>query len=200
MSKIENLSNYQKFKTVFLEANSKLNLISKNDEIYLYEKHFYDSLCIKLFFEKYNYMPQSILDIGTGGGFPAIPIAMEYPDINVYGVDSIRKKILAVEGISENLNLKNLTLINERVENLENMTFDVVTSRAVGKISKIVQYAYSLLNKGGYIVLYKSKLVNDEIDEAKNLIRKYKLKIEPIITYDLPLNENFTRNLVILKK
>ena len=200
MSKSEILYDYKKFEEVFLEQNSRLNLISKNDEKLLYEKHFYDSLCIKYFFDKYNYKPNTLLDIGTGGGFPAVPIAMEFPDIEIYGIDSIRKKIDAVGIIKEELNLSNLTLINDRVENLKDMQFDMITSRAVGKIGKLVEYAYPLLNEGGYIVLYKSKSVNEEIDSAINLIRKFRLKIEPQITYNLPLEENYTRNLVILRK
>lgn len=193
-------SDFNKFKEVFLEENSKINLISKNDEKLLYEKHFFDSLAIKLFFEDYNFIPQTILDIGTGGGFPSVPIAMEYPDINVVAIDSIRKKIKAVQIITNKLGLKNITLINDRVENLTNSKFDLIVSRAVGKIDKMIEYSYPLLSDNGYIILYKSKLVNDELDNAKNIIRKYRLKIKPIIEYNLPLSENFSRVLTILQK
>lgn len=193
-------SDFNKFKEVFLEENSKINLISKNDEKLLYEKHFFDSLAIKLFFEDYNFIPQTILDIGTGGGFPSVPIAMEYPDINVVAIDSIRKKIKAVQIITNKLRLKNITLINDRVENLTNSKFDLIVSRAVGKIDKMIEYSYPLLSDNGYIILYKSKLVNDELDNAKNIIRKYRLKIKPIIEYNLPLSENFSRVLTILQK
>ena len=193
-------SDFDKYKKIFLEENSRLNLISKNDEKLLYEKHFYDSLAIKLFFEKYNFIPDNILDIGTGGGFPSVPIAMEYPNIFVFGIDSIRKKILAVENISQRLGLNNIKLINDRVENLSGQKFDLIISRAVGKIDKLVEYAYPLLNDDGYLVLYKSKTAEDEITEAKSLIRKYQLKIREQIEYTLPLDEVFTRCLIILQK
>ena len=200
MHNFEIKSDYNKFKSRFLEENSKINLISKNDEKFLYEKHFYDSLALKLFFEKFNYIPETILDIGTGGGFPAIPVAMEYSDINVYAIDSISKKIRAVKNIADGLGLKNVQLINDRVENIKDKKFDLIVSRAVAKVDKLVEYSYPLLKKDGYIVLYKSVLANEEIDNAKNLIRKYQLKILPAIEYTLPLDDNFTRNLVIFKK
>lgn len=193
-------TDFSQYTKVFLEENAKLNLISKKEENFLFEKHIYDSLSIKLFFEKYNIKPGSLLDIGTGGGFPLIPVAMEYPEIDMYGIDSIRKKISAVSNIVNKLNIKNVTLLNDRVENLKDKKFDVIVSRAVAKIDTMVKYAYPLLNDGGYIVLYKSKTTSEEISSAKDLIRKLHLKIQPIIEYELPLPEKYERNLVILRK
>lgn len=200
MNKIEIKKDFTDYKTYFLEENSKLNLISKKEEQYLFEKHIYDSLGIKLFFEKYNFVPNTLLDIGTGGGFPSVPIAIEYPEISVTGIDSIQKKINAVQSIKNSLNIQNLNLIRGRVEELKNFSFDVITSRAVAKIETLIKYAYPLLKKDGYIILYKSKTAEDEITEAINLIRKLHLKIKPIIEYTLPLEETYNRCLVILQK
>ena len=194
------ISMFREFADVFKEYNSKLNLISKNDEKYIYEKHILDSISISRFFKEYDFLPDNILDIGTGGGFPAIPIAIMYPDINVIGIDSILKKINAVSEISYRLGLKNISFIRERVENYHEQKFDCVVSRAVAKIDKLVEYAYPLLNDNGYLVLYKSKTVDEEINNAKNLIRKYSMKIKPVIKYDLELAENYERCLVILQK
>lgn len=200
MNKIEIKKDFANYKKYFLEENSKLNLISKKEEQYLFEKHIYDSLGIKLFFEKYNFVPKTLLDIGTGGGFPSVPIAIEYPEISVTGIDSIQKKINAVQSIKNSLNIQNLNLIRGRVEELKNSSFDVITSRAVAKIETLIKYAYPLLKKDGYIILYKSKTAEDEITEAINLIRKLHLKIKPIIEYTLPLEETYNRCLVILQK
>lgn len=200
MNKIEIKKDFTDYKKYFLEENSKLNLISKKEEQYLFEKHIYDSLGIKLFFEKYNFVPKTLLDIGTGGGFPSVPIAIEYPEISVTGIDSIQKKINAVQSIKNSLNIQNLNLIRGRVEELKNSSFDVITSRAVAKIETLIKYAYPLLKKDGYIILYKSKTAEDEITEAINLIRKLHLKIRPIIEYTLPLEETYNRCLVILQK
>lgn len=200
MNKIEIKKDFTDYKKYFLEENSKLNLISKKEEQYLFEKHIYDSLGIKLFFEKYNFVPKTLLDIGTGGGFPSVPIAIEYPEISVTGIDSIQKKINAVQSIKNSLNIQNLNLIRGRVEELKNSSFDVITSRAVAKIETLIKYAYPLLKKDGYIILYKSKTAEDEITEAINLIRELHLKIKPIIEYTLPLEETYNRCLVILQK
>lgn len=200
MKKYSIEKDFNEYIKAFLEENSKINLMSKNDEKVLFEKHVYDSLAIKLFFEKTKTRPNSILDIGTGGGFPSIPIAIEYPEISVTGIDSIQKKINAVTNIANKLNLKNINFIKDRVENIKDKKFDVITSRAVAQTQLLIQYAYPLLNKDGYIVLYKSKTINEEIEAAKPLIRKLQLKIIDIIEYELPIEGNHTRYLLVLKK
>lgn len=189
-------TNYMK---VFLVQNAVLNLISKKEEKFLWEKHVYDSLGIKLFFEKYSPKVNTLLDIGTGGGFPAVPIALEYPNIEVFALDSIRKKINAIENIKQELSINNLTTICDRAENIE-QKFDIITSRAVATIDILVKYATPLLKKNGYFVAYKSRLADKEISDAKYLIKKSGLKLIDIIEYTLPLEEIYERKLVVLQK
>ena len=158
-------------------------------------------MAISYFFEKYNITPDglTLLDIGTGGGFPAVPISICYENLKVTAIDSIAKKIRAIEEFKGHLKLDNLTLINDRAENLK-LDFDIVTSRAVSKLSKVVEYAMPLLKKGGYFVCYKSKTAFDEIREAKEIILKNKAEFLEVIEYNLPLEENFERFLVVIKK
>jgi 16S rRNA (guanine527-N7)-methyltransferase len=192
---------YSEYMKLFLEENSKVNLISKNDEKYLWEKHVFDSLSFRLFYEKYcnGRKDLKLLDIGTGGGFPSIPVAIFYPEIEVTALDSIGKKIRAVEVIGKGLGLKNLRPVCMRVENLDEK-FDVVTSRAVSSLKNICEYALPKLDKGGYFVAYKSRKTPKEIDEAQRIIKKYNAKICEIIEYELPLDEKLTRNLIIISK
>lgn len=201
LEKLKKNNNLKKFSEVFLEKNKVINLISKNDVKVLFEKHIFDSLSIEKFFEKYNvkYAGMSMLDIGTGGGFPSVPIAICYPEINVVGLDSIAKKIRAIEDFKNDLKLDNLTLINDRAENLKTK-YDIVVSRAVSRLGKVVEYAMPLLKDGGYFVCYKSKQVFDEIREAKEAIFKKKAELLEVIEYKLPLEENFERFLVVIKK
>jgi len=199
MHNIEIFSDFAPYIKIFLEENSKHNLISKNDEKFLREKHIYDSLGIKLFFEKYGIKPASILDIGCGGGFPCVPIAIEFPEIKVTGLDSIRKKINSVEIIKETLVLNNLELVCERAENYKGHKFDVVVSRAVADLSKIASYALPLVKKGGYFVAYKSKKAQEEISAAKSILKKLGGEIVDVINYRLPLDEVYERNLVCIK-
>ncbi|MBE7710521.1 MAG: 16S rRNA (guanine(527)-N(7))-methyltransferase RsmG [Cyanobacteria bacterium SIG31] len=193
-------SDFTLYKEAFLEENSKHNLISKNDEKLLWEKHIYDSLAIKLFLEKYNIKKANVLDIGCGGGFPCLPVAIEVPFLNIVGVDSIRKKIGSVQTISDKLGLTNLELICDRVENIRGRKFDVIISRAVADMSKICEYALPLLKKGGYFVGYKSKKALEELEDAKPVLKKYSAEVVDIIEYTLPLEEVYERNLVCVKK
>lgn len=198
--KINILADFTEYKKAFLEENAKHNLISKNDEKFLYEKHIYDSLGIKLFFEKYGIESAKILDIGCGGGFPCVPLAIEFKDMQIVGIDSIRKKIASVQAIANKLELKNLELIADRVENLKNQKFDIVVSRAVADMSKISEYALPLVKKGGYFIAYKSKKALEELENAKPVLKKLGAEVTEIMEYKLPLEEVYERNLVCVKK
>ncbi len=195
---MQNTQTFNKYKELFLAKNSVLNLISKNDEKVLEKKHIFDSLSIKLFFDKYGTDFKTLLDVGTGGGFPALPIAIEYPTLQVTGIDSINKKINAISDIAKDLNLNNFSTICDRVENIKDKKFDLITSRAVAKLDLIIKYALPLLNKKGYLIVYKSKLAEQEIQEATQTLKKYKAKVIDILEYKLPLEEIFERNLIII--
>ena len=192
-------SDFEDFKKVFLEENSKHNLISKNDEKVLFEKHICDSISLKLFFDKYKITEGKILDIGCGGGFPSVPLAIEFPEFKITGVDSIRKKINSVSCIKESLGLDNLSLVCERAEKLDKKEkYDIIVSRAVGDLAKISEYALPLLKKDGYFVAYKSRKISEEIENAKNVLKNHKAKVIDIIEYKLPLEEIYERNLVVI--
>ena len=184
---------------VFLEQNAKLNLISKNDEKFVWEKHIFDSLSIEKFFEKYGNNFKTILDFGTGGGFPSVPVALAYSELHVTALDSIGKKINAVTEVKEALHIDNLTTVCSRVENFDGK-FDIVTTRAVASLDKIIHYAIPKLKNDGYFVAYKSIKAAEEIKEAQKSLQKFKAKVIDIIEYELPLEQNHTRNLVIIKK
>lgn len=184
------------YKKIFLEENTKLNLISKNDEKFLYEKHIYDSLSIKLTNKISD--GKTLLDIGCGGGFPCVPIAIEFPEVKVVGIDSIRKKINAVNEIKEKLCISNLSLICDRVENIKGQRFDIITSRAVADLSVIAEYALPLLKKDGVFVAYKSKKTTEELENAKKILASYKARVLDIIEYSLPLNEKYERTLIVI--
>lgn len=190
--------NYAEF---FLEKNLHTNLISKNDAKLLFEKHIFDSLTINLFFEKHsNKKKSTLLDIGTGGGFPSVPIAILYDNINVYAIDSIRKKIKIIEEIKEEFKLANLFPICDRVENLKQQKFDYITTRAVAPLETILKYAIPHLKKDGYFIAYKSKKATEEIDKAQKAIKALGVKLVEIIEYTLPLEEKHERNLIIFKQ
>lgn len=196
----EKISLIKKFAEIFEQYNSHTNLMSKNDLPKIWTKHIPDSLSIKNFFDKYGY-PESIIDIGSGGGFPSIPISVVCENIKVTAVDSISKKIKFINIAKESLKLDNLNPICERIENLYTKyknSFDVVTSRALADLSKIIEYSVPFLKKNGYIVAYKGKNAELELENAKQIIKKSNVKFIEKIKY--PLEECEERYLIILKK
>ena len=194
---MENKKLFEKYCEIFKEENHKVNLISKNDEKFLWEKHICDSLALGLFFEKYL-QPSNLLDIGTGGGFPSVPLSIKYPQMKITAIDSIGKKIRAVETIKNKLELTNLNLVCARVETL-NLKFECVTSRAVASLDKICDYALPKLQKGGYFVAFKSKKIQEEVEAAQKVLQKYNAKIIDTIEYELPTEEKLERYLIVIK-
>ena len=188
---IEN--NLLNWKKIFVEYNSHTNLISKNDINVLFEKHVYDSLAVNLWdeFKKQNY----ILDVGCGGGFPSVILAICFPQKKIIANDSRIKKINFIKEIKEKLNLSNLEIIYSRVEDIKALNVDLIVSRAVGKTLDIYELSKKHLKKDGKFLIYKSKTADSEI---KDFRAKYKNAKFQIISYNLPLKENFERNLVIM--
>lgn len=192
------MDKFQKFAELFRQYNSHTNLMSKNDAEKLETKHIPDSLAIKNFFEKY-YLPEKILDIGTGGGFPAIPIALEYEKIKVFALDSTAKKIKFIENVKNELILQNLFPVCSRIEDFDKKEFfDVVTTRAVANLSSILEYSAPFAKINGYIVAYKSKTADDELLLSKNALKILGLNfIEKI---DCKIGEELSRCLLVFQK
>ena len=192
------------FIQIFKIYNAHTNLVSKNDEKNLFEKHIYDSLNLCLFLQKYNIGPNAkILDIGTGGGFPSIPISILYPDIQVYPLDSIAKKIGFVELVQKELRLDNLHPICKRAEEISDdyrEYFDVVTSRAVASLNILLEYTVPYVKINGYFVAFKSKGADEELAYAQNALSLLKCKTAERIQYNLPSLEMYTRELIVIEK
>ena len=193
----------ENFSQIFVEYNTKLNLISKNEIQFLFPKHIFDSLSFNLFYEKYinNDCNINLLDIGTGGGFPSIPIAIVYDNVKITAIDSTAKKINTVKKIVENLALANIEPICNRIENMDKKyKYDVVVSRAMAELRIILEYAIPYVKTGGYFVAYKSVKAEDEILRAGNALKLLNAKIVDKLDYELPISEKNRRVLLIIKK
>lgn len=189
---------FEKWHKIFIEYNLHTNLMSKNETANLFEKHVYDSLSAALSDSfKNRKKGLKVLDIGTGGGFPGVILALAYPQITVIANDSRMRKIKFIEEAKEILELKNLSTVCERAENLEPQSADIITFRAVGKIKDFLPLAKRHAKCGTEIIFYKAKGVKEEIQEALRADRN--LKSPEIIPYSLPLNVETTRNLVIFR-
>lgn len=135
----------QAFKTIFLEWNEKINLISRKDTESFELKHVLHALAIARFIRFYP--GARVLDLGTGGGFPGIPLAICFPEVHFTLADSIGKKINAVQDMVERLDLKNVTVYRGRAEHLPG-PFDYVVSRAVAPMAELVEWTRQSLEPG----------------------------------------------------
>lgn len=130
---------------LYRDWNSRINVISRKDEQGLYEKHVLHSLSIAAAFDIQKEM--KVLDLGTGGGFPGIPLAIFFPEAHFFLADSIGKKIKVVEAVVEGLGLKNITARHTRVEDIKGLKFDSVVSRAVAPLAQLWSWSKPLLRK-----------------------------------------------------
>lgn len=201
---IEKQNLFQKYMELFVEYNSKVNLVSNNDEKLLFEKHIYDSLALNLFFKKYKQeLNIKLLDIGTGGGFPSLPVAMTYEKIQVCAVDSINKKINFIKNAVLELDLQNMEPICSRVEDLPDFrkkSFDVVTTRAMAELREILEYAIPFLRIGGYFVAFKSLKAEEELKNASTALKALNTVLVDKIEYTLPIEGENRRVLLVFKK
>ncbi len=142
----EQIEQFRKLEALYKEWNEKINVISRKDIDALYEKHVLHSLSIAVLcsFDK----GAEVVDIGTGGGFPGIPLAIFFPDVHFTLVDSIGKKIKVVEEVSAAIGLKNVTAIHGRVEELKGRSFDFAVSRAVAPLGDLWKWISPLIRKG----------------------------------------------------
>ena len=169
----EKLEIFEKLFEIYFEINKKINLISRKDFENFYLHHIIHSLSITKFdlIKKNN---TKIIDLGTGGGFPGIPLAIYFNKNNFILVDSIKKKINAVNNIIKKINLKNTNCINDRAENL-NENADVIISRSVSSVDNIIEWTKSSLKTNGKLILLKGGNVNKELKNIRSRFTIYKL-------------------------
>lgn len=191
----DKLSKLNKYYEMLIDWNEKINLTRITEKKDVYLKHFYDSLTIKKVIDLNNY--NTLLDFGTGAGFPGIVLKIFYPNLKVTLVDSLNKRVNFLKEVIKELNLKEIEAYHERVEDMEIKHYDVIVTRAVGSLDKLLKYTHKLIDKETLFIPMKSH-VDDEIELSKNLLKKYNLKIEKKETFYLPI-ENSLRNILIIK-
>ena len=130
---------------LYEEWNARINVVSRKDMEHLYTRHILHSLAIAKVCE--FEAGATVVDIGCGGGFPSVPLAIMFPDVEFIGVDSIAKKIRVVEGVKAGADIKNLQAVNSRAEQL-GIKADYVVSRAVTEMARFMPWAWGLLRKG----------------------------------------------------
>ncbi|HEX2607873.1 MAG TPA: 16S rRNA (guanine(527)-N(7))-methyltransferase RsmG [Flavisolibacter sp.] len=135
---------------LYTEWNAKINVISRKDIDSLYEKHVLHSLSIAAVFDFPAGM--EIIDIGTGGGFPGVPLAIFFPEVRFHLVDSINKKLKIIEAVKEATGLTNITTQHTRAEDIKNKKFDFAVSRAVAPLKELLSWSRPLLKTSRFTV------------------------------------------------
>ncbi len=187
---LESQERFSRYLNELSSWNKKINLISrkkdKPEDIY---RHFFDSLLVF----KALQIPQSskIMDLGSGAGFPAIPMKIIRDDLKIIMVESIRKKTLFLKKMIELLGLKDITVFQERIENLPELQgfkegLDFVTAKAFGKLKETIIISYPFLKDKGVLVAYKGSSYKSEIIEFLKLNENLKLQIKDIKFFEIP--------------
>ena len=192
---IEQFYNYM---NLLLEWNQKINLTAITDENDIILKHFIDSITINKYLSDYK----NIVDVGTGAGFPGIPLNIINNKLEYTLVDSLNKRISFLNDVINNLELNNITAVHSRVEDFAKNNrecFDIATSRAVASLNVLVEYLLPLIKVNGICICMKGPNIQEEIDNAKNAIELLGGKIETVEEITLP-DSDITRNIVIIKK
>lgn len=194
------LKQFYNYMNLLIEWNKKINLtaITEPNEIIL--KHFVDSLTIS----KYISDETRVVDVGTGAGFPGIPLKIYRQDIEITLLDSLQKRINFLDEVIRELNLEKIETIHSRVEDFGKdkkyrEKFDIATSRAVANLATLSEYLLPLVKVGGKVISMKGSLIEEELENSKNAIKILGGKIEKVDEFNLP-NSDISRNIVLIDK
>ena len=191
---------YEKYFELVVEWNQKINLTAITEEEEFYAKHFYDSISLS-FYRDYSKV-SNICDVGSGAGFPSIPLKILYPHLEVTIVDSLNKRIKFLNLLQEELRLINCNFIHARAEEVgqdKNFreSFEIVTARAVARLNVLVELCLPLVKKDGYFLSLKAQKAEEETDEAITAIKLLGGKLEQDIEFDV---EGEERHILEIRK
>ena len=196
----EQIEKFYDYMKLLLEWNEKINLTAITDEKEVILKHFIDSLTIN----KYINGGDKIVDVGTGAGFPGIPIKIIREDVEIVLVDSLNKRINFLNEVIDKLELKNIKTIHARAEEFGRMKeyreqFDKSTSRAVANLSTLSEYLLPLVKVKGKCICMKGAEIKEELNESEKAIKTLGGEVEKVESFNLPQSD-FSRNIIIIEK
>lgn len=198
----KHLEQFSIYYATLIEWNKKMNLTGITEKEEVYEKHFYDSLSASLAI--YFQDVKRICDIGAGAGFPSIPLAICFPHLHITIVDSLKKRITFLEHLISKLKLDHVELFHDRAETFGRKremreSFDVVTARAVAKLSVLSELCLPLVKKNGIFLVMKGPKVSKEIAEAERALSILGGIVTKRVETELPI-EKSERNILVIEK
>jgi 16S rRNA (guanine527-N7)-methyltransferase len=196
------LEQFESYYSLLVEWNEKMNLTGITEREAVYEKHFYDSLTLAgvVQFDKQS----SLADIGSGAGFPSIPLAIAFPHLQVTIIDALAKRIKFLEEVTSQLSLSRVFCLHSRAEDAARLRehrdhYDVVTARAVARLAVLNEFCLPYVRPGGLFIAMKGTDISLELDESRYSVVKLNGKIQNVVRLTLP-SEGAERHLVICAK
>lgn len=198
----EQLSKLYSFYELLIEKNKVMNLTGITEYEEVIDKHFVDSVSIIKAIDLNKKI--RIIDLGTGAGFPGIPLKIIFPNIEIVLVDSLNKRIKFLEEVVEKLQLTDISCIHSRAEDLARNKeyreqFDLCVSRAVANLSTLCEYCIPFVKVGGNFVSYKSGVIQEELEQAKYAISTLGGELSEVINFTLP-ETDIERSFIKIKK
>lgn len=198
----EMLEKFSKYKDLLKEWNEKINITTITDDVEIDQKHFLDSLTV-LNSDLFN-GAKKVIDIGTGGGFPGIPIKIANPLLEITLLDSLNKRIIFLNEVINRLNLQGISAIHGRAEEYSitekyREKYDIAVSRAVASLNTLSEYCIPFVKVGGYFVSMKGPDVEEELKLSKNAINLLGGKLLDVKKIEIP-NTDIIHSLIIIEK
>lgn len=196
------LVQFETYYRVLVDWNERMNLTGITDRDAVYEKHFYDSISLSFFTDMSNV--KKLADIGSGAGFPSIPLKICFPHLKVMIVDSLNKRIQFLSHLNEQLGFNDVICLHGRAEDVAQLpthrdSYDLVTARAVARLNVLNEFCLPFVKKGGLFAAMKGSKSDEEVKEASFSLRELKGKIKSQHQMLLP-NEQSERHIVLIEK
>lgn len=193
---------FDRYYEILVEWNKVMNLTGITEYEEVWQKHFLDSLSLVKAMNMGDEM--SVIDVGTGAGFPGIPLKIAFPHLKVTLLDSLNKRIRFLDVVISELGLEHISTIHGRAEDYAKQKeyreqYDVCVSRAVANLSTLVEYCLPYVKKGGYFISYKSGEIEEELKNAKAAVTLLGGKIDETMKFNLPASD-IGRSLIKIKK
>lgn len=200
----EQINQFIRYYEILMEWNSFMNLTAITDFDEVIKKHFVDSVSLVKALPDIREKKYTLIDIGTGAGFPGIPLKILFPNLKILLLDSLNKRISFLNEVIDKLELAEIDAVHGRAEDCAKKkefreNFDICVSRAVANLSTLSEYCIPFIKCNGYFISYKSEKISEEFDSADRAIKILGGKYERQVEFYLP-DSDIYRNLIVIKK